>query len=321
MERITTLMTAQTMLGNLNQQLNTLQSTQQELSSGKKINQPSDDPSGMGLSLQLNNELAGLTQYASNVTDGTGWSQASSTALSDINNVVQRVRELVVQSASSTNNASDLSASATEVNQLIDEVKQDANTQYNGQYIFSGASGASLQPYQTGQSASDSYAGGTGPVYREVGPSTSVQVDVDSSLTSASAAGGISSLLGSGQTVAGQPGGDGLLLNTLRNIANDMQSANTNALGNADLTALDSNAGALQQMEATVGATQDRLQLASTRIQDLQDSDTTVLSNTQDADMATAEINYSTQQAAYEAALKAGANIVQESLVNFLGNG
>jgi len=313
MERITTLMTAQTLLGNLNRQLNTLQNTQLELSSGKKINQPSDDPYGMSLSLELNSDLSALTQNASNVTDGIAWAQASSTALSDISNVVQRAYELLVEGANGTNNASDLSAAADEVDQLIDQVKQDADTQYNGQYIFSGGSGTAKQPYQSG--ATDTYSGGAGPITREIGPGTYLQVNVDTSSATAPA-GGISSLLGTGQ-----PGGDGLLLDTLRNIADDMRSGNTAALGSTDLTALNCNFATLQQMQATVGASQDRLQLASTRIQDLQDSATQVLSNTQDADMATTEINFSMEQTAYEAALKVGASIVQESLVDFLGNG
>ena len=57
-----------------------------------------------------------------------------------------------------------------------------------------------------------------------------------------------------------------------------------------------------------------------TRIQQLQNSDTAALSNVQDADMATVAINFSTEQAAYSAALKAGANIVQSSLLDFLNN-
>lgn len=316
MERITTLMTAQTILANLNQQLNTLQNTQQELSSGKQINQPSDNPYGMSLSLQLNSDLSSLTQNASNVTDGTAWTQASSTALSDISNVVQRVSELVVEGANGTNTAADGSADADEVDQLIDEVKQDANTQYNGQYIFSGTA-TSQQPYQSG--ATDTYSGGSGAVTREIGPGTSLQVNVDTS-SATSPAGGISSLLGTGQTVAGQPAGDGLLLNTLRNISDDLRSGNTAALGSTDMTALNANFATLGQVQATVGASQDRLQLASSRIQDLQDSDTQVLSNTQDADMATTEISYSTEQAAYQASLQSSAQIVQQSLLNFLGN-
>ena len=63
--------------------------------------------------------------------------------------MVQRVRELVVQAGQRHHTQSDLNASAAEVNQLIDAIKQEANTQYNGQYMFSGTS-TGTAPYQTG---------------------------------------------------------------------------------------------------------------------------------------------------------------------------
>lgn len=71
-------------------------------------------------------------------------------------------------------------------------------------------------------------------------------------------------------------------------------------------------------MQATVGATTDRLQSASSRLQDVQQSVTQLLSNVRDADMAQTITNFSTEQAAYQAALQAGANILQSSLLNFL---
>jgi flagellar hook-associated protein 3 FlgL len=117
----------------------------------------------------------------------------------------------------------------------------------------------------------------------------------------------------------GQSSGDGQLLDTLRTIAGNMQSGNSSGL-NANLSSLSTNLNSLTGLSANVGATQDRLQMASSRIQTLQTSDTQVLSNTQDADMASTEINFSTQQAALTAALQAGAHIVQESLMNFLGS-
>ena len=73
-------------------------------------------------------------------------------------------------------------------------------------------------------------------------------------------------------------------------------------------------------MEANTGAVSDQLQMASTRLQALQLADTQVLSNTQDVDMAQAEVDFSTQQAALQAALQAGARIVQSSLMNFLSS-
>ena len=70
--RITKQMAAQTTLAGIECALDRLDTTQQELSSGKSINQPSDNPSGTALTLQLNNDLSNLTSYNNNVTDGTG---------------------------------------------------------------------------------------------------------------------------------------------------------------------------------------------------------------------------------------------------------
>jgi flagellar hook-associated protein 3 FlgL len=303
--RITNQMSAQMTLAGIESSLDRLDTTQQELSSGKSINQPSDNPSGTSLALQLNTQLSNLTSYSNNVTDGTGWATAQSSALSDITNAVQRIQELTTEAANGTQSAADMQASAQEVNQLIDQVKSDANTQYNGQYVFSG-SATSTAPYASG--TNDTYAGNAGQVTRTIGPNTSLTVSAN-----------LSGVLGNGQTVSGQPAGDGLLLNTLRNVADDMQSGNSTAV-NSDLSALTSGLNSLGGLSATVGATSDRLQMAGSRIQTLQSNDTQVLSNTQDADMATTEISYSTQQAALTAALQAGASIVQQSLMNFLGN-
>jgi flagellar hook-associated protein 3 FlgL len=299
--RITNQMTSQMTLAGIESALDRLDSTQQELSTGKSINQPSDNPSGTALALQLNTDLSNLTSYSNNITDGTGWTTAQSSALTDITNSVQRIQELTTEAANGTQTAADMQASAQEVNQLIDQIKQDANTQYNGQYVFSG-SATSTAPYQSG--SNDTYGGNSATVTRTIGPNTSLTISAN-----------LGGVLGNGQSA-----GDGDLLDTLRTIASDMNSGNSSGL-NSDLTSLSTNLNSLTGLSANVGAVQDRLQMASSRIQTLQTSDTQVLSNTQDADMATTEINFSTEQAALQAALQGGANIVQQSLMNFLGNG
>ena len=299
--RITNQMASQMTLAGIEGALDRLDTTQEELSTGKSINQPSDNPSGTALVLQLNTALSNLTNYSNQVTDGTGWAQAQSSALSDITNATQRIQELTTEAANGTQTAADMQASAQEVNQLIDQIKQDANTQYNGQYVFSG-SATSTAPYQSG--SNDTYGGNSGTVTRTIGPNTSLTVSAN-----------LEGVLGNGQS-----SGDGQLLDTLRTIAGDMQSGNSSGL-NSDLSSLTTNLNSLTGLSANVGAVQDRLQMASSRIQTLQLSDTQVLSNTQDADMASTEISFSTQQAALQAALQAGANIVQQSLMNFLGSG
>jgi len=299
--RITNQMASQMTLAGIEGALDRLDTTQEELSTGKSINQPSDNPSGTALVLQLNTDLSNLTNYSNQVTDGTGWAQAQSSALTDITNATQRIQELTTEAANGTQTAADMQASAQEVNQLIDQIKQDANTQYNGQYVFSG-SATSTAPYQSG--SNDTYGGNSGTVTRTIGPNTSLTVSAN-----------LEGVLGNGQS-----SGDGQLLDTLRTIAGDMQSGNSSGL-NSDLSSLTTNLNSLTGLSANVGAVQDRLQMASSRIQTLHLSDNQVLSNTQDADMASTEISFSTQQAALQAALQAGANIVQQSLMNFLGSG
>jgi flagellar hook-associated protein 3 FlgL len=306
--RVTNQMSSQMVLSGIESSLDRLDSTEEELSTGKQINQPSDNPYGTSVTLDMNQQLSNLTGYNDNVTDGTAWAQASTSALSDMTNAVQRVSELVQEAANGSNNQSDLSDMADEVNQLIDEVKQDANTQYNGQYIFSG-SATSTQPYpaSSGSGPTDPYAGDTSSVNREIGPNTSLSVNVQ-----------LSSVLGTGQTTAGSSAGDGGLLNTLRNIADDLQSGNTSALSGADQTDLSNSLNSLEGLSSTAGSITDRLQMASSRIASLQTSDTSVLSNTEDADMAATETQFSTEQAALQAALQGGASNVQQSLMNFL---
>lgn len=300
--RITTQMTTSGILTNINRVQDQLATTQQQLSTGLRINQPSDDPYGASLAVQLKNDLQGLTTYSNNVTDGTAWASAADTSLTNVMSMLQRAQELTVQASNGDESATDLSSTADEIDQLADAIKQEANTQYNGQYVFSGTA-TGTQPYAS--STGDVFQGNTAAITRQIGPGASLQVNVD-----------ISGLLGSGTSA-----NDGKLLDTLRTIASDMRSggsAGVADLSSNQLTNLQNSLNSLEQLQANVGAVQNRLTLAGDRIQGLQNSDTAALSNDEDVNMAQAVTTFSSEQAAFTAALKAGANIVQSSLMDFL---
>jgi flagellar hook-associated protein 3 FlgL len=300
--RITTQMTTASVLSSINNVQDQMATTQEQLSTGKSINQPSDNPYGASLAIQLKNDLAGLNNYNSNITDGTAWASAADTSLQNVMSMLQRAQELTVQASNGVESSTDLSATADEIDQLADAIKQEANTQYNGQYIFSGTA-STTQPYSN--STGDVYQGNTAAVTRQIGPGSTLQVNVD-----------ISGLLGSGTGA-----NDGKLLDTLRTISADMRSGNSSGvadLSTNQISALQSSLNSLTQIQANVGATQNRLTLASDRIQGLQNSDTQALSNDEDVNMAQAMTSFSNEQAAFTAALKAGANIVQSSLMDFL---
>lgn len=300
--RITNQMMSAQVLANVNSVQDQLSHTEEQLSSGKRINQPSDDPYGASLAVQLHTDLSGLQNYQNNITDATAWLQAAGASLTNITSMIQRAQELVVQAANGTQSSGDRQASAAELSQLTDAIKQEANTQYNGQYIFSGNATATA-PYAA--ASGDVYQGNTGPVTRQISPGSAMQVNT-----------GISALLGSGSGA-----NDGKLLDTLRAAAAAMTSgsaASVSTLSSTTLSSLASSLDTVTQMQANVGASQNRLTYASERIQSLQSSDTAALSNDEDVNMASAMTSYSSLQAAFTAALRAGANIVQSSLMDFL---
>ncbi len=301
-ERITPAMVTSTTLNDINSSLAAMERTSNELSSGKTILEPSDNPYGASQVIDLQSQLDGLSSYETNAHEGIYWETTASSAMSDMSNVLQSARQMLVQSSSGTYNQGDRENIATEIEQLTEAVKQDADTQYAGQYVFSGTATTTV-PYKQG--AQDAYQGDNGTVTRAVSPGVSVSVSTN-----------ISSLLGNGQG-----SGDGKLLETLRTIAEHLRGGTTedvSALGTTDLQKLETSIDTLSQLQATAGSTTDQLQTALSRIEGLQDSITAALSNTEDADIAQTSIAYSNEQAAYEAALRAGASIVQESLLQFL---
>ncbi len=301
-ERITPAMVTSATLNDLNASLGSLTRTTDELSSGKTILEPSDNPYGASQIIDLQSQLEGLSSYESNAQDGISWENTASTAMSSMGQAAQRVRELLVQGANGTYNASDLETMALQVEQLAEGIKQDANTQYAGQYVFSGTA-TTTAPYEQG--AEDEYQGNAETVSRAVGPGATVTITTN-----------ISTLLGNGEASK-----DGKLLDTLRTIAKNMRAGTPEAqeaLGTTDLQNLEGNLEALTQLQAAAGSATDQLQTALSRNEDLQSSISQALSNTDDTNVATASIAYANEQAAYEAALRAAASIVQESLLNFL---
>jgi flagellar hook-associated protein 3 FlgL len=285
----------QTLLYDLQHVTSQLSTSEQELSSGYKINQPSDDPYAASQALKLRADLASNQQYQGNVSDANAWQNVADTALGNIGDSVQRARDLIIQGANGTNSASDRTAMVTELNQLIDSIKTDANTQYAGRYIFSGTA-TNTQPYQQG--SVDSYSGNTASITREIGAGVQVSINQPGSSIIGDASSG--------------------LLDTLRTIVNDLSSGNTNALSTTDLTAIDAANDSLLNARAQVGAMSDRLTTATNRLTQTEQSTTHLLSDVQDADMTQVMVQFSTQQAAYQAALHAGAQIIQPSLMDFL---
>jgi flagellar hook-associated protein 3 FlgL len=300
--RITGSMLTNSTLNDINSALASLQRSSAELSSGKTILEPSDNPYGASRAIDLQSQLDGLSSYTTSINDGVTWTQTAGGAMANIKEMTGRVRELILEAANGTNNAGDLANIATEVSQLTEAIKQDANTQYGGQYVFSGTE-TSTPPYTQGEN--DEYKGNAETISRAIAPNASVTISTN-----------LSEVLGNGKG-----SGDGKLLDVLRTITEHLKEATVesrNALSSTDLKNLDGSLETLSEAQSIAGSATDQLQMAGTRLESLEVSIAKTLSNTQDTDVVKTTIAFSNQQAAYEAALRAGASIVQESLLNFL---
>jgi flagellar hook-associated protein 3 FlgL len=323
-QRITSQMVGNSTVANIENDLTQLSQTQEQLSTGYQINQASDNPYGAALTISLNAQVSAYSSYQSNVNQGIAWVQTASSSLQSIQQTVQTIRSLVVEGANGTMSSTDLQDSAQEVLQYISQIKQSADAQYDGSYIFSGDD-VTTEPWNTAATAADpptedAYNGNQNSISYAIGPSTQSQVNAD-----------LYSVFGNGVTTglaaansygggAVQSDGSGGLLATLRTIYDDMTGTNGGSqtdLGN-QLTNLDTNISSLESIQATVGSTQNSLQMASTRLTALSTSAQIDVGSVQDTDMATATVKFSTEQAGYQAALQSAADIIQTSLLNFL---
>jgi len=116
-----------------------VQDSLQKLSSGYRINSAADDAAGYAISQKMTSQINGLNQASSNAQDATSLIQTGDGALSSTSSILQRMRELAVQSSSDTNTSSDRSQIQGEVDQLAKEVTRISNTtQFNTQNLLAG---------------------------------------------------------------------------------------------------------------------------------------------------------------------------------------
>ena len=144
-------LTINTNVASLNAQRNlansqgALAKSMQRLSSGLRINSAKDDAAGLGISDRMTSQIRGLNQAVRNANDGISLAQTAEGALQESTNILQRMRELAVQSANDTNSTDDRTSLNAEVSQLISELDRIAqNTEFNGSVLLDGSFSAAV---------------------------------------------------------------------------------------------------------------------------------------------------------------------------------
>jgi flagellar hook-associated protein 3 FlgL len=289
--RVTSGMAQRHVLTDLRRVQERLAAAQSQVSGGKRIEKPSDDPLGAERAMRLNDQLESTSAYRTAVDESRSWLDATDTALESLGGIVQRVRELTLQAANGATTPTGRQSIKLEVDQLTEQLKTTLNSAFDGRRLFSGTA-TDTPPYSA--ATGDVYQGDAGAVVRQIGPGVSVQVNI------------------TGDDVLSG------LLPTLRTLSSHLQSNDVTSLQGTDLQALDAGFDNLTAKRAQVGAITNRVDAAGQRLDDVYDVASAFLSKTEDADLPQALTDLSAQQNALQAALRGGATLIQQSLMDFL---
>ena len=209
-------MTAQRNLGATQMALST---AIQRLSSGLRINSAKDDAAGLAISERFTTQIRGLQQAARNANDGISLAQTAEGAMSGAGNILQRVRELAVQSANASNSASDRQALQAEVGQLVGELDRIAQTtEFNGTRLLDGTFGT--QQFQVGANSNQTITTSTANLRTNIYGNNQLQ---------AAGAAGTLAAFGANATTAGT-----LAINGSLGSATVAVAVNSTAKANAD---------------------------------------------------------------------------------------
>ncbi|MFQ1000329.1 flagellar hook-associated protein FlgL [Modestobacter sp. SSW1-42] len=311
--RITQRSLAVTSLQGLNRNMDAISKLQAQLTSGKTINKPSDDPTGTNAAMQTRQELAGAVQYARNISDGLGQLDATDSALRSMINQVQRVRDLTVQASNAgAQSPASRSAVQVEVVGLRQSLIGLANTTVQGQPLFGGVTSGSAAYDTTGVYQG---FGGTStvpviPVTRQVSEEDSIRVDI----TGPEAF---------GETRPAMTDADGRTVPATRDLFTLVADIADHAVSDPDALAgdlrdLDLALDRMTKAAADIGSRTNRIETAKQVNADLQLSLTSRSADIENVDLAKTIMNLTMQQTGYEAALGATAKAIQPTLLDFL---
>lgn len=291
--RVTQNMMMERSLGSLQGSLNRLARTQEQLSTGRVINRPSDSPTGTTAAMRIRASLSDQKQYVRNAEDGGGWLGQIDSTLVSMNQQVGRARDLALQGANSgASTTNSREALATEIDQIREGLIASANTTYLGRPVFGGITAGT-----TAYDAAGTFVGTPGAVNRTVADGVRIDVSIDA------------------QTTLGPTGSS--LLDALATLSIDLRANNLPGI-QTGLEEMTSAMDRLTSAMADVGTRTNRVELAAQAARDTSMDLTSSLSEIENTDLPRATVDLKMQEVAYQTALASTARVMQPSLLDFL---
>lgn len=292
-----------TVFNNMVSQIQNLDTTQNNLESqlatGLSFSQPSDNPTEMANVLGLVSQSQEETQYEANATTALQISQASYTGLTQLNTLSNSVDEVATEASSSTATPQQRQNFAIQINQYLQQALQLGNSQFEGNYLYSGTA-VNQEPFQTtldgsGQITAVTYAGNTSQAEIPLSSSSNVSPSTSGATN---------------QAVAG-------FMNQLISLRTALQNNDSAGISTAQ-TQLSSTGDTLISATAENAAIQQAIQANQSQATAFQQNIGTVISGDSSTDVATTDTMLTQAQTSYQAVLAASARIMQTTLLNYL---
>ncbi len=299
--RITTSMIGAQQITGLQSNVAALLQAQNTVSTGKRINVASDDPTGALGVMTTDNSLRALDQYRTNVERATSRVSTEDSVLQDLGDLVTRAKELGIAQSGDTATDQTRQVAGAEVNQLFEQIVTLANTKFGNEYLFGGDQ-SQTQPFTS------SGAGGTLD-YTTTNPQGQRTIAVDDNQALALTHDGSQVFLNTG------------VLDAVKSLAHslDPTSVGYGTAGiRAALKSLDDAYNSLQAVVGDAGARANRLTVTSQNLDALKTNLTTFKSSLQDVDIETAMTELTNRQIAYQGALLATSKVTGLSLTDYL---
>ncbi|ALS26087.1 flagellar hook protein FlgL [Paenibacillus sp. 32O-W] len=269
---------------------------QNKLSTGQRIQKPSDDPVGIGYQMRYDTELNRSEEFLENARTGLGWLRTMDSLMQQATDVLKRARVLTQQASTGTVPEDARKQIAAEIRQLKEQMIAIGNSDYGGRYLFNGQK-TDQMPYSLTNAANDPTDKGV--YFLNVSPSVTVPVSI------------------TGEQIFGEAGSPDNVFQVLDDIATHLEDNDQDAILD-DLARIDRSADRIAIAWAEIGARTNRFELVENRILDEQIGLKQLRSEVADVDMSEAIIELKLKENVLQAALSTGARIMQVSLVDFI---
>lgn len=294
--RVTQNMLTQRSLSSLQTNLGRMARTQEQLSTGRVINRPSDSPTGTASAMRLRTNMSSVQQYQSNAQDGQGWLGTIDNTLQSVGDQTRAARDTAQQAVNGAVGQPSRDALASTIDQLRTSLLADANAKYGGRPVFGGVTSGTTA-YADDGAGGVTFTGTAGEVNRTIDEGVRVRVDQD------------------GGAVFGT--GSDTVFDHLSALSTALRSGDTAGIS-AGIGQLNGDLDRVIAVRSEVGTRAARLDAAVQSGADKELSLKTSLSEIENADLPKVIVDLKMQETTYQASLAATARVMQPSLLDFL---